>query len=83
QLNDFKVKGWHAWQQESSASKDPQASKPVALMSPDGLKKFDATFSLNVGEERSGNDWLGAGELDWTLNNGLLTVNPLHIKLPG
>ncbi|WIH28883.1 AsmA family protein [Photobacterium damselae] len=83
QLNDFKVKGWHAWQQESSASKDPQASKPVALMSPDGLKKFDATFSLNVGEVRSGNDWLGAGELDWTLNNGLLTVNPLHIKLPG
>lgn len=86
QINDFKVKNWQAWLPKDSKEKTTPAKtvdKPVPVLSPEGLNKLNANFKLNVGEVRSGKDWLGAGKLDWTLHNGLLSLNPLHIKLPG
>ncbi|KJG04490.1 AsmA protein [Photobacterium angustum] len=86
QINDFKVKNWQAWLPKDSKEKTTPAKtvdKPVPVLSPEGLNKLNANFKLNVGEVRSGKDWLGAGKLDWTLHNGLLSLNLLHIKLPG
>ncbi|PSV45944.1 AsmA family protein [Photobacterium sp. GB-36] len=86
QINDFKVKNWQAWLPKDSKENTTPAKtvdKPVPVLSPEGLNKLNANFKLNVGEVRSGKDWLGAGKLDWTLHNGLLSLNPLHIKLPG
>ena len=85
QINDFKLKNWQAWLPEDKKSKPVIVSKqqPVDAISPQGLNLFNADFKLNVGNVRSGKDWLGAGKLDWTLKNGLLTLKPLHIQLPG
>ncbi|PSU94315.1 AsmA family protein [Photobacterium kishitanii] len=85
QINDFKLKNWQAWLPENQKSKQVIASnhQPVDAISPQGLNLLNAVFKLNVGNVRSGKDWLGAGKLDWTLNNGLLTLKPLHIQLPG
>lgn len=85
QINDFKLKNWQAWLPENQKSNKIIASKnkPVDVISPQGLNLLNADFKLNVGNVRSGKDWLGAGKLDWTLNNGLLTLKPLHIQLPG
>ncbi|PSV08777.1 AsmA family protein [Photobacterium leiognathi] len=88
QIDDFKVKNWQAWlpkdsKEKTAPAKTTTADKPVPVLSPEGLNKLNANFKLNVGEVRSGKDWLGAGKLDWTLHNGLLSLNPLHIKLPG
>ncbi|GHA53251.1 hypothetical protein GCM10007086_29410 [Photobacterium aphoticum] len=58
-------------------------AKPASLISPDGLNALNARFSLAVDEVRSGKDWLGAGRLDWQLQDGVFTLNPLYIQLPG
>lgn len=85
QVNDFKLKNWQAWLPEKQKSKKVIVSnqQPVDVISPKGLNLLNADFKLNVANVRSGKDWLGAGKLDWTLNNGLLTLKPLHIQLPG
>ena len=84
QLNDFKLKHWQAWLPENQKNNKLIAkNQPVNVISPQGLNLFNADFKLNVGNVRSGKDWLGAGKLDWTLHNGLLTLKPLHIQLPG
>ncbi|MCD9554982.1 AsmA family protein [Photobacterium carnosum] len=85
QINDFKLKNWQAWLPANQKSHKVIVSKnqPVNVISPQGLNLFNANFKLNVGNVRSGKDWLGAGKLDWTLHNGLLTLKPLHVQLPG
>ncbi|WP_394165805.1 AsmA family protein [Photobacterium piscicola] len=84
QINDFKLKNWQAWLPANQKNhKLTVKDQPVNVISPQGLNLFNADFKLNVGNVRSGKDWLGAGKLDWTLHNGLLTLKPLHIQLPG
>ncbi|SMY35517.1 AsmA family protein [Photobacterium andalusiense] len=85
QINDFKLKNWQAWLPADKKSQPVTVSKqqPVDVISPQGLNLLNADFKLNVGNVRSGKDWLGAGKLDWSLRNGLLTLKPLHIQLPG
>lgn len=85
QINDFKLKHWQAWlpENQTSAKVIPLNNQPVAVISPQGLNLLNADFNLKIGDVRSGKDWLGAGKLDWTLHNGLLTLHPLHVKLPG
>ncbi|MEC6796442.1 AsmA family protein [Photobacterium sp. S4TG1] len=84
QINDFKLKNWQAWLPANKKTNKPTAKdQPVNMISPQGLNLFNADFKLSVGNVRSGKDWLGAGKLDWTLHNGLLTLKPLHIQLPG
>ncbi|MCW8330969.1 AsmA family protein [Photobacterium sp. SDRW27] len=97
QLNDFKVNDWKAWAADSNTAisgenskigedttKDyPPKNKAVPVISPEGLEFANARFKLDVDEVRSGNDWLGAGQLHWQLENGVFELQPMHIQLPG
>lgn len=91
QLDDFKVGNWKAWAtsnntpdaKASQSSEGASEEKTVPVISPKGLELANARFSLNVNEVRSGNDWLGAGQLDWQLENGQFRLHPMHIQLPG
>ncbi|MBY5944521.1 AsmA family protein [Photobacterium rosenbergii] len=88
QLDDFKVGDWQAWEKESTeqeASDEQPADDTLntALISTEGLNMLNATFSLDVDEVRSGKDWLGAGQLHWALENGVFTLKPMTVQLPG
>ncbi|MFD2179679.1 AsmA family protein [Veronia pacifica] len=67
---------------DKKASGDAK-DKPIPVVSPEGLLIADANFKLDVNEVRSGKDWLGAGKLYWTLKDGLLTLSPLNVQIPG
>ncbi|KHT65222.1 AsmA protein [Photobacterium gaetbulicola] len=90
QLDDFKVGDWQAWENDSTESANTDGSTPnteekqnTALISTDGLEMLNASFSLDVDEVRSGEDWLGAGQLHWALQEGVFTLKPMTIQLPG
>jgi hypothetical protein len=83
QINDFKLKHWQAWLPKHSQPIQQKKNTPALLISPKGLNLFNGQFHLKVGEVRSGNDWLGAGNLGLTLLNGKLTLDPLNVKVPG
>ncbi|MGR5063559.1 AsmA family protein [Photobacterium sp. DNB22_13_2] len=85
QLNDFKVGDWQAWEKESTTDTDQTIDdkQNTALISTDGLDMLNANFSLDVDEVRSGEDWLGAGQLHWALENGVFNLKPMTIQLPG
>jgi uncharacterized protein involved in outer membrane biogenesis len=52
------------------------------LLSPDTLARFDARVSASVTEVLSGEDRLGRGELALALQDGRITLDPLHLELP-
>ncbi|PSU30556.1 AsmA family protein [Photobacterium lutimaris] len=85
QLDDFKVGDWQAWEKESTSDtvQSVDDSQNTALISTDGLDMLNANFSLDVEEVRSGEDWLGAGQLHWVLENGVFNLKPMTIQLPG
>ncbi|WP_235869232.1 AsmA family protein [Veronia nyctiphanis] len=96
QLDDFNIPHWSAWlpnkedgeiktpSEQIAAKETPQpSSDAVPVVSPKGLLLADANFKLDVDEVRSGKDWLGAGKLYWTLDDGRLTLQPLNVQIPG
>ncbi len=90
QIDDFAVENWQAWLPAEDQSEPDehqkqlaQSNKPAPFLSPDSLQLMNANFQLDVDEVRSGNDWLGAGQLHWQLKDGQLTVEPLKVMLPG
>ncbi|WP_087019530.1 AsmA family protein [Thaumasiovibrio subtropicus] len=82
QLDDFKTENWQAWLKEEATS-TPIDQQAVPVVSPEGLHWAEVNLAVNVDEVRSGKDWLGAGELNLTLQDGQLAVAPLHINIPG
>ncbi|MGF1735902.1 AsmA family protein [Photobacterium satsumensis] len=93
QLDDFKAGDWQAWEstdEEANSAHNDEAtneqdylSPNTALISTDGLDMLNANFSLDVDEVRSGEDWLGGGQLHWALENGVFNLKPMTIQLPG
>lgn len=83
QLDDFKVDDWKAWASDSETSATNTDGDVVSVISPEGLDFANARFKLDVGEVRSGSDWLGAGQLNWQLRDGEFELHPMHIQLPG
>ena len=88
QLDDFKVGDWQAWEKEvpeatESSAQTTDDKQNTALISTDGLDMLNASFSLDVDEVRSGKDWLGAGQLHWELEDGVFTLKPMTVQLPG
>ncbi|KLV05543.1 AsmA protein [Photobacterium aquae] len=92
QMDDFKVGDWAAWQNDKMPVEEEKTTpslaantsdSPTSIISPAGLDMLNARFSLDVNEVRSGDDWLGAGKLDWTVKDGVFNLKPLYIQLPG
>ncbi len=108
QLDDFKLDGWSAL--DDDAGKDKKAAvlkdkskgkddgadaeamrkKAVetsdqvqALLSPEALRKADATLSVQVEQVLSGKDRLGQGKLQAKLANGRAEIGPVLVEMPG
>ncbi len=54
-----------------------------ALLSPEALKKADATLTVQVDQVLSGKDQLGQGKLSAKLANGRAEIGPVQVDMPG
>lgn len=54
-----------------------------ALLSPEALKKADATLSVQVDQVLSGKDRLGQGKLSAKLADGRAEIGPVLVEMPG
>ncbi|WP_026973018.1 AsmA family protein [Aliagarivorans marinus] len=69
-------------QQASSLSSESH-SQAAPLLSLEALARLNAVFQLDVDRVQSGEDWLGAGQMHWQLQDSQLTLAPLNLQLPG
>ncbi len=114
QLDDFRLDGWSALDDDAgkdkkgAALKDKDKSKGggkgkddgadaealrkkavetsdqvQALLSPEALRKADATLSVQVEQVLSGKDRLGQGKLQAKLADGRAEIGPVLVEMPG
>jgi len=98
QLNDFNFEGWSAEggevvepkadavaveREETIGEDDEPPVKTHSLLSAEALNSVNAKFDLNVNEVLSGEDRIGQGRLSIAIEDGRLTVKPLHMSVPG
>lgn len=98
QLDDFDFEGWSAEgdgvdeEESDTAATEPRqetpdeaagADKTYSLLSAETLNSVNARFDLDVEEVLSGSDIIGEGKLSVVLENGRLTVDPMHLTVPG
>ena len=95
QLNDFKLEGWSAFQKKEKAADKPltadelraktreAAQQGQKLLSPEVMRKLDATVDVDVEQVVSGTDRLGSGSLRTRLIDGRLALDPAEVKVPG
>ena len=95
QLDDFKFGDWSPVEKKP----DDKAIKPGAedvrnkaaaaseqaqkLLSPEMLRRQDATLKVEVKQVLSGKDKLGSGKLEARLENGRADIGPLEVDVPG
>jgi len=88
QLDDFRFGDWSPVPNKpAEAQPRPQGAKVAAkvdrLLSRETLQRQDASLSVDVGEVLSGRDRLGSGHLEAKLADGVATLGPAKVKLPG
>jgi len=94
QLNDFKVNDWSLvdsdFEEETTDSDnhtqdftDSQGGEMEPLLSHTGMQSLDAELVVKVGQVLSGEDRLGGGFVEATLEDGKLSIEPLRLDLPG
>ncbi len=70
-------------QQKASQQKAEKKAKLHKLLSQETLSKIDAAIEVKVDQVLSGADKLGDGRLVLKLDKAKLTLDPVHIGLPG
>lgn len=82
QLNDFRDQNWSLF---ASSSKQPDTSETTksAPISPATFQRLDAKVNIKVDKVLSGEDNLGQGQLDFSLNDGTAELEQLRLKIPG
>ncbi len=89
QLDDFHLKGWSPLPRTEEGVKQRPGTgtrhldQARALLSPESLAAQDLELRLKVDQVLSGPDSLGGGSLAVKLTQGRLTIDPLHLSLPG
>jgi uncharacterized protein involved in outer membrane biogenesis len=90
QLADFALGDWSAFgdaaaEEEASSpdSSDPSTPRDRALLSSELMRRLNATLDVRVDRVASGEDWLGAGKLEASLQDGRLALAPLQLDVPG
>jgi uncharacterized protein involved in outer membrane biogenesis len=96
QLNDFKLDDKksdtkiEAADQNTNSTESQEISNPVTGASEESprftaesLGMANGRFNLKVKEVVSGEDWLGEGEINITLQDSHIDFNPIQLKLPG
>lgn len=85
QLDDFLFEDW-SWTEEEPAVDNPVdmvSESPKRLFSPETLAKGDVEISLATEQVYSGQDELGKGQLQLSVLDGALRIDPLTLDLPG
>ncbi len=90
QLDDFRFGDWSPLPKKDAAAEPPRAKagaklaqKVDRLLGRETLQRQDASVAIDVGEVLSGKDRLGDGHLEATLADGVATLGPVEVKLPG
>ena len=96
QINDFVFDDWSPFQEideTAEAVKDTavsavekkaeRAEKVNELLSPESLKKLNASISVSADKVLSGEDQLGSGKISVSLKEGRISLDPLHLEIPG
>jgi hypothetical protein len=90
QLDDFRFGEWSPVPKRTAVEAKPRgeggakvAEKVDRLLGRETLQRQDATLSVDVGQVLSGRDRLGDGHLEAKLANGIATLGPVQVKLPG
>jgi uncharacterized protein involved in outer membrane biogenesis len=95
QLDDFRLGSWSPVEKKpdekpATLSADEVRSKAAAasdqaqkLLSPEMLRRQDATLKVEVKQVLSGKDRLGSGRLEAKLENGRADIGPLAVEVPG
>lgn len=93
QLDDFALGEWSPDGKDSSEKKkelpeNKEAEKKEtrtgdipSLLSPKALARLNATLTIEMAKVLSGNDLLGSGSLQSTLQDGRFAINPLQLDL--
>jgi uncharacterized protein involved in outer membrane biogenesis len=72
---------------EKMSARTPNGSEvaeaTLELLSPEFLKNFDARMTVSAEKVLSGADQLGNGHLIWKLKDGLISIDPLDLNVPG
>ncbi|MBI9111934.1 AsmA family protein [Maridesulfovibrio ferrireducens] len=93
QLDDFNLDGWSpsgGSQDEPSVNATSKIDVEVDsgsevrhLLSPELMNSLDAQFKFEAKEVKKGKSSLGRGVLAITLKNGVLSIDPLDLYIPG
>jgi uncharacterized protein involved in outer membrane biogenesis len=95
QLDDFKLGDWSPVEKKpddkaTTLSADEVRNKAAAasdqaqkLLSPEMLRRQDATLKVEVKQVLSGKDTLGGGKLEAILENGRADIGPIVLDVPG
>ncbi len=95
QLDDFRFEGWSPFEKKPGEGKTPATAGDVRrkaaaasddaqkLLSPEMLRRQDATVDVAVEQVLSGNDKLGSGRLKAKLENGRADIGPLEVNVVG
>jgi len=83
QLDDFALGEWSPEGKDSSEEKGELAEEKEApsLLSPEALSRLNARLTIKMAKVLSGNDLLGSGSLQSTLEDGRFAINPLQLDL--
>jgi len=96
QLNDFRLGSWSAISNEQELTSIPDEEAPEQdpdekknknqlndLISPEVAGKLNASLEVKVQEVLSGRDQLGSGLLKAKIDNGIYSLDTLHLDIPG
>jgi len=83
QLDDFALGEWSPEGKDFSEEKGELAEEKEApsLLSPEALSRLNARLTIKMAKVLSGNDLLGSGSLQSTLQDGRFAINPLQLDL--
>ncbi|SMF03897.1 AsmA family protein [Desulfovibrio gilichinskyi] len=93
QLDDFKLYGWSpagGSKQETSSNSTSKTDVKIksdpdvrTLLSPELMNSLNAQFKFEAKDVKKGKNNLGHGVLTVTLKNGVLSIDPLDLNIPG
>jgi len=94
QLNDFSLAGFTFAERKNKADKPlsieelrakakEAAAESQKLLSPQFMRKLDASVRVEVAQVLSGKDQLGSGSLNAQIADGRFVLEPMQVNVPG
>jgi uncharacterized protein involved in outer membrane biogenesis len=68
---------------EQASGNTQHAEKALELLSPESLKKLNASITVSADKVLSGEDQLGSGQITASLKDGRISLDPLNLEVPG